>query len=60
VSVLGPNNALISRVQNLYVKQFLVKIKGNNQAVRMQLMQLAAQYKKQQSTLQIVMDVDPM
>ena len=60
VSILGPNNALISRVQNLYVKQFLVKIKGNNQAARMQLMQLAALYKKQYSTLQVVVDVDPM
>lgn len=60
VEILGPSNALIGKVQNLFVKQFLVKIKGNSQSVRMQLVQMAAQLKKQNSSAQIIIDVDPM
>jgi primosomal protein N' len=60
VEILGPSNALISKVQNQFVKQFLVKIKGNSQSVRMQLVQMAAQLKKQNSSAQIIIDVDPM
>lgn len=60
VEILGPSNALIGKVQNQFVKQFLVKIKGNSQSVRMQLAQLAAQLKKQNSSAQIIIDVDPM
>ena len=60
VEILGPSNALIGKVQNQFVKQFLVKIKGNSQSVRMQLIQMAAQLKKQNSSAQIIIDVDPM
>ena len=60
VEILGPSNALIGKVQNQFVKQFLVKIKGNSQSVRMQLVQMAAQLKKQNSSAQIIIDVDPM
>ena len=60
VEILGPSNALIGKVQNQFVKQFLVKIKGNSQSVRMQLAQLAVQLKKQNSSAQIIIDVDPM
>lgn len=60
VEILGPSNALIGKVQNQFVKQFLVKIKGNSQSVRMQLVQMAVQLKKQNSSAQIVIDVDPM
>lgn len=60
VEILGPSNALIGKVQNQFVKQFLIKIKGNSQSVRLQLAQLAAQLKKQNSSAQIIIDVDPM
>ena len=60
VEILGPSNALIGKVQNQFVKQFLVKIKGNSQSVRMQLVQMSAQLKKQNSSAQIIIDVDPM
>lgn len=60
VTLLGPGTALIGKVQNLYVKQFLVKITGNSQAVRSQLVQLSAQFKKQYPSVQFVIDVDPM
>lgn len=60
VEILGPSNALIGKVQNQFIKQFLVKIKGNSQSVRMQLVQMAVQLKKQNSSAQIIIDVDPM
>lgn len=60
VTLLGPALALIGKVQNLFVKQILLKITGNSRPIRQQLMLLTEQVKKQYPSAQVVIDVDPL
>ena len=59
-AVLGPTDAAVSKQHNKYVKQLLIKIKASSQQVRENVFLEVERIKKEYSSVDIVVDVDPI
>ena len=60
IAILDPGAALVSRVNNRYVRQLMLKLKGAAINERIELMQQVAALKKRYPQVQISIDVDPV
>ncbi len=60
--VLGPESPLVSRVQNYYLKDFWIKLPkdSNLNEQKRQLQQILSEFQKDNKTMRIVVNVDPM
>lgn len=62
--VLGPEYPIVSRIMNLYIKQFMIKMErgGNTSAMKARLLQVLGEFGryKEFTGVRVVIDVDPV